>query len=73
MRAKPKGWNPKGRVEQARMVATRRAIQGEYIRLLAQANFDFEMNDDEPVGLQKKVLEEVEKQGYGPTRLTTTK
>ncbi len=69
MRAKPKGWNPKGRADQARMIATRRAIQGGYIRLMVRAGFEFETNNQETKGSQKEVLEEVGNKKYGRTPL----
>ena len=52
---------------------TRRAIQHEYLRLLADANFSFNQEDREPWGLQGKVLKAVNKIRYGRDTLSTNR
>ena len=55
----------------SRLVATRRTIQHEYLRMLNDANFSFRPGDREPHGLQRRVMESVNQQFYGPTRMKT--
>ena len=52
---------------------TRRAIQHEYLRLLADANFSFNQEDRESWGLQGKVLKAVNKIRYGRDTLSTNR
>ena len=52
---------------------TRRAIQHEYLRLLAESGFSFNQGDREPWGLQSKVMEAVNKIRYGRDKLNTNR
>ena len=52
------------------MVAKRRTIQHTYIKLLDES--EWKRGDPEPYGIQRKVMESVNKQFYGPTRMKTT-
>ena len=45
-----------------RMEMTRRLIQHEFLRLLTIEGFTFRDGDDEPHGIQRRVMEEVLKQ-----------
>ena len=53
------------------MIVIRRTIQHEFLRLLAEADFSFETGDDEPRGIQRRVMEAVNKQYYGRQKLKT--
>ena len=59
------------------MVATRRTIQHEYLRLLNEAadknEFNFQRGEREPYGIQADVMRSVNQQFYGPTRMKTNK
>ena len=55
----------------SKLVATRRTIQHEYLRMLNEADFSFRSGDKEPYGLQRRVMESVNQQFYGPTRMNT--
>ena len=59
------------------MVATRRTIQHEYLRLLneaaAKGEFHFRRGEREPYGIQADVRRAVNQQFYGPTRMKTNK
>ena len=57
----------------SRQVATRRIIQHEFLRLLKAEGFSFEVNDKEPRGIQLHVLEAVNAEYYGRTKLKTNR
>ena len=55
-------------------VAKRQAIQQEYLRLLTEAEFDpTDPDAKEPRGIQKKVMENVNRMMYGQERLEVSK
>ena len=47
---------------ESKMIVIRRTIQHEFLRLLVEAGFLFDPNDAEPRGLQRRVMEAVNKQ-----------
>ena len=54
-------------------IATRQAIQIEYLRLLNEENFSFDPADKEPRGVQKAVRVNLNKMSYGGQRFKVTK
>ena len=56
----------------SKLIATRRTIQHEYLRMLNESNFSFLPGAKEPHGLQRKVMRSVNEQFYGNTRMKTT-
>ena len=54
-----------------KMVMTRRTIQHEFLRLLNEEWFDFRRDNNEPYGIQSRVMNAVNQQYYGPTRMKT--
>ncbi len=52
---------------------TRRVIQHEFLRLLNEEGFSFEANTKEPHGIQRRVIEAVNRQRYDDSRLKTNK
>ena len=59
------------RQNQDKLEATRGAIQHEYIRLLSEAGFSFQVGDKEPRGVQAQVVKNVNKIRYGDETLIT--
>ena len=59
-------WKPASELEM-----TRRTIQHEFLRQLTEAGFSFRQGDRELFGLQSKVRQAVNQQGFGPTRFNT--
>ena len=57
----------------SKLVTTRRVIQHEYLKLLNEHDFSFQAGDKEPFGLQRKVLDAVNRQFFGTERLKTNK
>jgi hypothetical protein len=55
----------------SKMEATRRAIQHEYLRLLAQEGFTFTVDEKEPRGIQARVVKAVNQQRHGNGYLST--
>ena len=56
----------------SKLVATRRTIQHEFLRMLNESNFSFLPGAKEPYGIQRKVMRSVNEQFYGNTRMNTT-
>ena len=56
-----------------KLITTRRTIQHEFLRQLNEAGFNFRRGtkEDEPYGIQSRVMKAVNEQGYGPTRMKT--
>ena len=52
---------------------TRRVIQHEFLILLNEEGFSFEANIKEPHGIQRRVIEAVNRQRYDDSRLKTNK
>ena len=55
------------------MVMTRRTIQHEFLRLLNDEGFDFRRDNNEPYGIQSRVLRSVNAQYYGRTKMKTNR
>ena len=55
----------------AKWEAARQAIQVEFLRLLTEADFDFQPGSKEPRGIQARVVENVNKMRYGDETLST--
>ena len=55
----------------SKLVMTRRTIQHEFLRLLNEEGFDFRRDNNEPYGIQSRVMRAVNQQYYGPTRMKT--
>ena len=56
----------------SKLVATRRTIQHEFLRMLNESNFSFLPGAKELHGIQRKVMRSVNEQFFGNTRMHTT-